>query len=153
MQWAGDFAHLRQMRHQLARGLMHGLKLRAREFELAAGLERDGAAAGDVEQADNVRPFHDRFPAEQMLHALEQRADAARPLIGHRTMALQREGELLVLGAEPELRFGFDALREPMHQIVAPLDRRQVDLITRHAGPWDRTQPDRRCIPVSNAPS
>jgi hypothetical protein len=72
-------------------------------------------------------------------------------------MALQREGELLVLGAEPELRFGFDALREPMHQIVAPLDRRQVDLITRHidnkpAGPWDRTQPERRRIPVNNAP-
>jgi hypothetical protein len=40
-----------------------------------------------------------------------------------------------------------------MHQIVAPLDRRQVDLITRHAEPWDRTQPDRRRIPVSNAPS
>jgi hypothetical protein len=44
-----------------------------------------------------------------------------------------------------------------MHQIVAPLDRRQVDLITRHidnkpAGPWDRTQPERRRIPVNNAP-
>jgi hypothetical protein len=49
-------------------------------------------------------------------------------------------------------------LREPMHQIVAPLDRRQVDLITRHidkkpAGPSDRTQPERRRIPVNNAPS
>jgi hypothetical protein len=28
-QRTGDLAHLRQMRHQLARGLMHGFKLRA----------------------------------------------------------------------------------------------------------------------------
>jgi hypothetical protein len=89
-----------------------------------------------------------------MLHALQQRANAARPFVGHRTMALQRESELLVLGADPELRFGFDALREPMHQIVAPLDRRQVDLITRHIDnkpAWDRPQPDTRRIRLRNA--
>ena len=114
---------------------MHGIKLRARELKLPAGLERDGAAAGDVEQADDVRPFHDRLPAEEMLHALEQRPNAARPLVGHRIVAGERKGELLVLGADAELRFRFDALGEPIHQLVAPLDRRQIDLITRHIRP------------------
>ena len=113
---------------------MQRFELRAGQFELAAGLERDRPAAGDVEQADDVFPFRDRLPAEQMLHAFEQRANAAPPLVGHRTMARQREGKLLVLGADAELRFRFDALGKPIHEIVAPLDRRQVDLITRHAG-------------------
>ena len=113
---------------------MHGFDLRAAELELAAGLERNGAAAGDVEQADDVRPFHDRLPAEQVFHAFEQRTDAAVAFVGHRTMTFEREGEFLVLGADAELRFRFDALRNPIDEIVAPFDRRQVDLVTRHAG-------------------
>ena len=113
---------------------MHAFDLRAGQLELAAGLERDRAAAGDIEEADDVRSFHDRLPAEQVLHAFEQRANAAAALVRHRPVALQREDELLVLGADTELRFGFGALRKPIHEIVAPLDRRQVDLITRHAG-------------------
>ena len=43
------FAHLREMRHELARRLMHSAQLRTGQFELTARLERDGAAAGDVE--------------------------------------------------------------------------------------------------------
>ena len=113
---------------------MHGFDLRAAELELAAGLERNGAAAGDVEQADDVRPFHDGLPTEQVLHALEQRANAVAAFVGHRTVAFQREGEFLVLGADAELRFRFDPLRNPIDEIVAPFDRRQVDLVTRHAG-------------------
>jgi hypothetical protein len=49
-------------------------------------------------------------------------------------MTIEREGEFLVLGADAELRFRFDALRNPIDEIVAPFDRRQVDLVTRHAG-------------------
>ena len=75
----GHFAHLREMRHQLGAGLVHGLERRAGQFELAAGLQRDRAAAGHVDQADDVLALHDRLPAEQALHAVEQRADAARP--------------------------------------------------------------------------
>ena len=58
---------------------MHGFDLRAGELELAARLERDRAAAGDVEKADDVWPFHDGLPAEKVLHAFEQRADAVPP--------------------------------------------------------------------------
>ena len=64
------FAQLRQMRHELGRGLVHGLDRGARQFELPAGLQRDRAASGDVEKADDFSGFDDRFPAEQHLHAL-----------------------------------------------------------------------------------
>ena len=85
---ARHFAQLREMRHQFGGGLVHGLDRRARQFELAARLERNGAAAGDVEHADDVVALHDRLPAEQMLHAVEQRADRARPGVGHRPVVL-----------------------------------------------------------------
>ena len=77
------------MRHQLGLGLVHGLDRRAGQFELSAGLQRNRAAAGDVVQPDDVAALHDRLPAEQELHALEQRADAARAFVRHRMMALQ----------------------------------------------------------------
>ena len=114
MQRLRHFAHLREMRHQFARRLVNGFDLRAGQLELAAGLERDRAAAGDVEQADDVRPFHDRLPAEQMLHAFEQRANAALALVGHRAVPFEREHEFLVLGADTELRFRLDALGNPI---------------------------------------
>src|SRR6266700_5766901 len=89
---------------------------------------------GDVEQADDVAGFDDRFPAEQHLHALEQRADAALAVIRNRRMSIAREGEFLVLGSEPKARLRPDALLEPAHEIVARLDGRHVDLIASHAG-------------------
>ena len=125
---------LRQMRHQLAAGLVDGLDRRAGQFELPARLERDRAAAGHVREADDVRPVHDRLPAEQMLHADEQRADRALPVIGHRIVPAGGEGELLVLGADPELRLRLRALLEPRDELVARFDRRQVHYVTGHQG-------------------
>src|SRR5580704_7860146 len=122
------------MSRQLARGLVHGFELRAGQFELAARLERDRAAAGDVVKADHVRPFHDGIPAENELHAFEQRANAARALVRHGAVPFEREGELLVLSTDAKLRLRPDALRNPSDELVPPLDWRQVDLITRHAG-------------------
>src|SRR6202030_1425447 len=104
------------------------------ELELAAGLERDRAAPGRVEQTDNVGGFQDRLPTERTLHAFEQRPDAAVALIRHRPMALDREGEFLVLGAEAKLRLRLDAGLEPRDELIARLDRRQVDLVTSHMG-------------------
>src|SRR5712691_13229510 len=69
-----------------------------------------------------------------MLHALEQRADAAAAVIGDGAMALDREGEFLVLGADAEPRLRFAARFEPRDELVARLDRRHVDLVTGHAG-------------------
>jgi hypothetical protein len=100
---ARHFTQLRKMRHQFGTGVVDGLDRRPRQFELSAGLERDRATAGYIEQADDVAVLDDRFPAEQMLHAFEQRADAAAAHIGNRELAIDREGEFLVLGADAEL--------------------------------------------------
>ncbi len=125
-------AKLRQMRHQLVAGLVHRFERRAGQFELAAGLQRDRAAAGDVGETDDVLALHDRLPAEQVLHAVEQRADAARAGIGHRPMAVDGEGELLVLGADAEFLLRLAARGEPRDQFVARFDRRHVDLVAGH---------------------
>jgi hypothetical protein len=93
------------MRRQLGARLVNGLQRCARQFELAARLQRDRAAAGDVVQADDIRPFHDRLPAEHGPHAFQQRMNAAPALIGHGLAVGQREHELFVFGSDAE--FGF----------------------------------------------
>ena len=107
-QRTSDFAHLRKVRHQLAGGLMHGLDRRARELELTSRLERDGAAAGHVVEADDVFGLHDRFPSEQMPHSVEESLDAARAVIRDRGVALERECEFLMLGADAKISRGLD---------------------------------------------
>ena len=124
-----------EMRHQFGRRLVHGLDRRAGEFELAARLERNGAAAGDVEHADDVVALHDRLPAEQVVHAFEQLADRARAGIGHRAVLLHGEAEFLMLGAGAELRLRLAARFEPGDEFVARLDRGHVDLVTCHRVP------------------
>ena len=42
---------------------------------------------GHVEEPDDVAVVGDRLPAEQHLHAFEQRADAAWTVVGHRLVA------------------------------------------------------------------
>ena len=78
---------LREVRVDLARGLMHGLDRRAGQLELAARLERDRGRAGDGGEPDDVLALHDRLPAEQQAHAFQQRADAARALVRDRIVA------------------------------------------------------------------
>src|SRR5665647_2849125 len=121
------------MRHQLRAGLVYIFDRRAGEFELPARLQRNGAAVSDVEQADDVVALHDRVPAEQVVQAYEQRADRARPGIGHRPVALNREGEFLMLGADAELRPRLATRFEPGDKFVARLDRGNVNLVTSHA--------------------
>src|SRR5580698_11478957 len=121
------------MRHQLALGLMHGLYRRARQFELSAGLQRNRAAAGDVIESDDVAALHDRLPAEQELHAFQQRADAARAFVRHRLMTAQRKRRFLMLSPDPELGRLLYAILEPGDEFVARLKGRHIDLVTRHA--------------------
>ncbi len=98
---------------------MHGLDRRARQFELSAGLQRNRAAAGDVIQSDDVAVLHDRLPAEQELHAFQQRADAARAFVSHGMVAGKRERRFFVLGADPEFGTRLHACFQPRHQLVA----------------------------------
>ena len=127
-------AHLRQVGEQFARGLVHVVDRRAGQFELAAGLERDRAAAGDVGEPDDVLALHDRLPAEQFVHAVEQRADAARPRIGHRPVIVHAKGKLFVLRADAEFRLRLAARLEPRDEFVARFDRRHIDLVAGHSG-------------------
>src|SRR5215469_4586601 len=127
-----DFLHLREMRHEFRAGLMHCLDRRARKFELAARLEGDRAATGYVEQADDVAVLDNRFPTEQMLHAFEQRTDAALTLIRDRFVAVDRKHEFLVLGTEAKPRSGLAARFKPRDEFLARFDRRHVDLVASH---------------------
>ena len=75
---------------------------RAGELELAAGLERHGAASlalGPL-QGDDVVALQDRHPAEPGDQAFHQRAHAARAVIGNGLQRVGVEQELLVLGAD-----------------------------------------------------
>ena len=125
-------ADLGQMRHQLVAGLVHGFERRARQFELAAGLERDRAAAGHVGETYDVLALHDRLPAEQVLHAVKQCTDAARARIGHRPVTVHGEREFLVLGADAEFFLRLATGGKPRDQLVARFDRRHVDLVAGH---------------------
>src|ERR1700682_3897253 len=90
------------MRHQFRLSLMYGLDRRARQLELPAVLQRNPPPAGDVIEPDDVTALHDRLPAQQEFHALQQRADTARAFVWHWLAALPRARGLLVLGADPE---------------------------------------------------
>src|SRR6476620_6120590 len=136
------------MRHQLRGCLMHGFDRCSRQFELTARLERDCAATRDIEQADHVALLDNRLPAQEMLHAFQERADAATAVIGHRSQVLGPEHEFLVLGADTELQLRLCPGLEPRDQFVTRFNRRQVDLITSHAavpakGPRPYTSPAR----------
>ncbi len=144
---ARDFAHLREMRHQLGVGLMHGFQRRAGQFELPARLERNRAAAGDVVEADDVVALHDRLPAEQVLHAFEQLARCrAGP---HRAPGCCRsmvKGNFSCSVPMRHCDFGLQPFSNQRDEFVAPLDRRHVDLVTGHKafrqkGPRPYTRP------------
>jgi hypothetical protein len=94
---------LREVRHQFGARMMHSLDRPAREFELPARFQRNRSAAGDIVEADDVRPFHDRLPAQQVPHAVKQRADAARAFVRNRIVPLEREREFLVLRPNTEI--------------------------------------------------
>ena len=59
-------------------------------------------------------------------------ATRARPLVRHGLMALQRERRFLVLGADAEFGRRLHAGLQPRDQFVARLQRRHIDLVTRH---------------------
>src|SRR5262249_2881712 len=123
---------LREMRVQLAARLMEGGKRRAGKLELAAGLERNRAAAGDIGKPDQDLAFEDRLPAEEMAHALEECADAAMARVGNGPMVGDAKRKLLVLGADAEIGFPLAAGFQPRHEFAPRLDGSHVDLIAGH---------------------
>src|SRR5262245_8478370 len=117
------------MRVQFTGGLMQRLQRRAGKLELAARLQRDRAAAGDIGEAENGIALQDRLPAEKMTHSFEERANALRALIGNRPMTGEGKRQFLVFGADAKIRFRLAAVSEPLHELGARLDRSHVDLV------------------------
>src|SRR5262249_32888340 len=96
--------------------------------------------------SDDRISLHDRLPAQQHAHALQQRPDAALALVGNWRGIGERERQLLVLGADAEFGLRLGASGEPRDQFVARLDRRHVELVTSHedSGKWaPRKGPER----------
>jgi len=91
------------MRLDFGRGLMDRIERRARQFELTAGLERNGAAARRVEQADEIVPVDDSFPAEPAPHAFQQ-----RPELEQAVLSLKKE-QITLRGAKNALLPTLDA--------------------------------------------
>jgi hypothetical protein len=98
-----------------------GGERRARQLELAARLQADVRAVL-ARQRDDRAALLDRRPAEPG-QAAEQRADAARTLVGDRAVVVEPEGELLVLGADPPALGGLETLLDPGGELPAVRDR------------------------------
>ena len=75
----------------------------------------------------------DRLPAEALLHAGEEGANAALALVGHGSVVRAIEGEFLVLGADAIGALRLAAFLDPGDELVAALDRRRVRDVARHA--------------------
>ena len=114
-----DRLALGEVAARLGAGLVEMLALRARQLELAGGLEADRAVGAG--QGDDVAALHHRLPAE-VGQLGQQVADAAGLVIGGRAMVGAAIDELLVLGADPPRLSRLLARRERREQIVAALD-------------------------------
>src|SRR6185437_9035334 len=126
----GHGAHLMQMLIHFAAGLVQVLDRRARQLELAAGLERDGAAAA-VAEADQIAGIEHRLPAEAG-EPLQQGADAIGTIIGHGRAVVQPEDELLVLRADAPCRARLGAGRQIVDELAPVAERRAA------GGRWRR---------------
>ena len=123
-----------KMAIKLVGGRVRVVERRAREFELSARLERNGAAAIRVIEADQIAAILDAVPAEPLAHAFEQRPNALVAAIGDGRMIGAVEGYLFVLRADPERARRLAPRFEPGDQGVARLDNLTIDDVASHAG-------------------
>ena len=130
----GDGARDRKMAIKLVGGRVRVVERRAGKLELSAGLERNGAAAVRVVEADQMAAVFDAVPAEPLAHAFEQRPNAACAAVGDRRMVGAVEGDLFVLGADPERARRLAPRFEPRDQGVARLHNLTIDDVASHAG-------------------
>ena len=123
-----------EMPIELFGGQMRVVERRAGEFELSARLERDGAAAVRVIEADEIAVVLDPVPAERLLHALEQRPNASVAAIRHRRTIRAVEWYFLVFRADSEWTARLATRLKPRDQRVARLDNLTIDDVASHSG-------------------
>ena len=111
--------HCSRCRAGLGAGLVQIFERRARQLELAGGLEADVAVGAG--ERDDLAVLLDRLPAE-LGQPQQQVADAAGLVPGRRAMVVAAVDELLVLGADAPSLARLLAAGEHRQQIVAALD-------------------------------
>src|SRR5690606_39515626 len=116
-QVVGDGLDLEQVAADFAAGLVDRAQLRAGQFELAGGFERDRGtvAAG---QGDHAAVLLHGVPAEAH-QALEQGFDAALAVEFGGSQVVEAEAELLVLGADAPIVAGAFAGGVSLYKIPA----------------------------------
>jgi hypothetical protein len=120
-QLSAEFLHQSEVCVELVAGLVNRAKRRAGELHLAARLERDGRAL--LLEGDGVLALEDALPVVGLGDSLEQGADAALPLEGHRAPIALVEADLLVLGADPPALGRLLPAPEKGDQVLYGLDR------------------------------
>ena len=104
------------------------------QFELAARLERDRAAAVRVVKADQMAAVLDALPADPRIHALEQGADPRFALIRDRRQTRAIKGNLLVFRADAKSAGRLASGLEPCRQRVTQFDNLPIDDVASHKG-------------------
>src|SRR5690606_12666836 len=84
---------------------------------------------------DDAAPVHDRVPAQLLLHAFQNRPDSPLAAIGNGSMAVDIEGEFLVLRPDAPVLERLAARGEIRDEFVDTLDRLRIRRVTRHAFP------------------
>ncbi len=84
-------------------------------------------------KADDVAGIHDRIPAESFAACRSSMApDAALAAIGHRRIAIDIEGEFLVLGADAPLVARFVAFGQVFDEFVKVFNWPEIGSVARH---------------------
>ena len=121
------------MRVEFGLGLVNVADEAARQFELAARFQRDGAAALALEQADQIAGIGNRLPVGLTHQPGQQGLHAAIACIGDGAVIGTIERDLLVLRADAPLRLRLLAICDPGDEFVAGFDRRRIGYVTGHA--------------------
>jgi hypothetical protein len=121
-----DGATILEMRIELGGGIVDGELWRAREFELAARLERDAADGAEIAQADRVAAIEERVPAGASLDTVEQRVHAIVAGIGDRGERGFAVNVLFVLGADAPFGLRLAADGHDLKQVCPRFNQRCV---------------------------
>ena len=123
---------------ELVGGRVRVVERRARKLKLPSRLERDGALAVGVIEADQVSVVLNAVPAKMGAHAFQQRPDPSLAPIRDGRMIGAIEWDLLVLRADPERARRLASRLEPGDERVTQFDDFTIDDVPSHKGAYPR---------------
>ena len=113
---------------------MRIIERRARKFERPSGLERDGALALSVVEANEVSVVLDALPAKMRLHPFEEGPNPPLAIIRDGSVICAIKWDLLVLSADPEWACRLASGLKPGDERVARFDNFTIDDVASHKG-------------------